>query len=203
MPCHPSAACRRSRPDKCASVTIGSVAPSRCCTGDRRTTCGCRLGIQNRDCRSGGVSGSQGKSQTPSLRECFQLVCGRLLHAGNGMEVAMIILMATKILPSEAGGRNSFRVPVSRRRTPINAKHGAPPYSRTRKARPDRECPKSTTFKVAGIMRNVVRIERTFIITFLLNTFDRFYHLANSMCRYADGAAGCFVHKGRRSNLSS
>lgn len=136
MPCHPSAACRRSRPDRCASVTIGSVAPSRCCTGDKRTACGWRLGIQNRDCRSGGVSGSHGKSQTPTLRKFVKLLASRLLHLRYCLEVAMIVLMATKILPGETGRGNSFRVPVSRRRTPINAKHGAPPYSRARRATP-------------------------------------------------------------------
>src|SRR3546814_7265349 len=81
-------------------------------------------GDQNKVRLSGDVSGSLGKSQPPSQREPFQLRPAGLSGQGNGLEIVAIIVIATKIFPGEAGGGQMLGVPVSRRSTPVDAKHG-------------------------------------------------------------------------------
>ena len=77
--------------------------------------CGRALGCQKSDCLSDGVSGSLGKSHPPPAGESVQLVIARSVGAVYSEKLATVILVAAQILPSEAGGRNTSRIPVVRR----------------------------------------------------------------------------------------
>ena len=44
----------------------------------------------------------------------------------HSFEIAMIVIIATKILPRESGGGNNLRMLISRRRAPIDVEHIVP-----------------------------------------------------------------------------
>src|SRR3546814_5605383 len=75
----------------------------------------------------------------PSQREPFQLRPAGLSGQGNGLEIVAIIVIATKIFPGEAGGGQMLGVPVSRRSTPVDAKHGVTSEYRAAQDRPGSE----------------------------------------------------------------
>lgn len=167
-PCQPSTACRRSTPSRRASVTMGSVAPSRCSTGFSSTARGWSEGIQNSACLSGSFSGSQGKSQPPTLGKFVQALRRKVFDVGDVLESAMIVVVASEIFPGEAGGGNVFRILIRRRRTPIDAsKHGVTPLFRAMQ-HPERELGGYGILRVAGRFRYLERFDRSFLVTSFL-----------------------------------
>src|SRR3546814_8707413 len=108
---------------------------------------------------SGDVSGSLGKSQPPSQREPFQLRPAGLSGQGNGLEIVAIIVIATKIFPGEAGGGQMLGVPVSRRSTPVDAKHGVTSEYRAAPDRPGSEaCEISRSEEQTSELQSLMRI---------------------------------------------
>jgi len=49
----------------------------------------------------------------------------------HSFEIAMIVIIATKILPRESGGGNNLRMLISRRRAPIDVEHIVPSHLAT------------------------------------------------------------------------
>src|SRR3546814_10678583 len=94
----------------------------------------------------------------PSQREPFQLRPAGLSGQGNGLEIVAIIVIATKIFPGEAGGGQMLGVPVSRRSTPVDAKHGVTSEYRAAQDRPGSEAceirSEEHTSELQSIMRS-------------------------------------------------
>ena len=148
---------------------MGSVAPSRCSTGFSSTARGWSEGIQNSACLSGSFSGSQGKSQPPTLGKFVQALRRKVLDVGDILERAMIIIVASEIFPGEAGGGNMFSILIRRRRTPIDAsKHGVTPLFRATR-HPDSELSRYRPREVAGRFRYVERCRRSLLVISILN----------------------------------
>lgn len=147
---------------------MGSVAPSRCSTGFSSTARGWSEGIQNSACLSGSFSGSQGKSQPPTLGKFVQALRRKVFDVGDVLESAMIVVVASEIFPGEAGGGNVFRILIRRRRTPIDAsKHGVTPLFRAMQ-HPERELGGYGILRVAGRFRYLERFDRSFLVTSFL-----------------------------------
>src|SRR5690606_35327409 len=102
---------------------------------------------------SGGLSGSLGKSHTPTLDERLQMSGSRLLTCRQRTVFQTVFVVAAKVFPGETGGGQIPGVPISRRSTPIDAEHGASSLCRAGRRCPNKDHSRRQATGVALVAR--------------------------------------------------